>query len=193
MIQDTHSGLLFTAYSGPSGPAYGGQPDKHEALARILDAFDSLIDATRPVDCQIEVENEFGRYKIGVIHGQPFERPVAAPANVNSPGDTHAILADSTRHPGDYFDALMKLVRTGSDDATLTALWVRTFDAIERHIQQVEAPLTGHLLFDVETLSEIALEDLRELAETTSAIRFEDYAARYRAIRERAGRLLEQR
>lgn len=193
VIQDTDSGLVFTAYSGASGPAYGGLPRDREALAPVLDAFDALIDATNPVDCRLEVENEFGRYVLGVVNGQPFERPVAATPNVKFPVDTHAILEDSTRHPGDYFDALMKLVRAGPDDATFTALWVRTFDAIERHIQQVEAPLTGHLRFDVETLRDVALENLRELAETTSAIRFEAYAARYRAIRERAGRLLEQR
>lgn len=73
-ICDRETGLEFTAYSGASGPAYGGYPNDAEDLRPVLEIFDDLIDKTPLTDCRIELETEFGTYRTGVKNGEVFEQ-----------------------------------------------------------------------------------------------------------------------
>jgi hypothetical protein len=70
------TGVLFTAYSGPTGPSYGAAVTKRKLLPSVR-ALEELLAATRPVDCALEVPREIeyggGSVRIGVNKGKPFE------------------------------------------------------------------------------------------------------------------------
>ena len=67
------SGLIFTAYSAGSGPAYGGKPEDKEKLMSIIDQFEALLESTKPADCDIEYDTDFGKVRAGAKGGEPFE------------------------------------------------------------------------------------------------------------------------
>lgn len=67
------SGLLFSAYSAGSGPAYGGKSEKREELIPIIDQFEKLLESTTPADCEIEYDTDFGKVRAGAKNDQPFE------------------------------------------------------------------------------------------------------------------------
>src|SRR5512135_2913495 len=73
-IRDRETGLRFYAYSGASGPAFGGSPKGAKQLAPVLRAFEALLDSTPLSDCSIEIPAGTGRVTFGVEHGAPFER-----------------------------------------------------------------------------------------------------------------------
>jgi hypothetical protein len=72
-FKDTKTGLLFTAYSAGSGPAYGGKYEEREQLLPVLKLFDAMLDSTIPADCEIEFETDFGIMKSGAKNGIPFD------------------------------------------------------------------------------------------------------------------------
>lgn len=76
-VRDSTTGLTFTAYSGPSGPAFGGGDEP--GLARVLDDFEALLGESTPVDCEFTStawEEGATRVSFGWANGRPFERSV---------------------------------------------------------------------------------------------------------------------
>jgi hypothetical protein len=73
-FRDVESDVYFRVYCGPSGPAYGSS-HQHPASSyhKIADAFDSLLEMAKLVDCAVEFETDFGLYRCGVQNGIPFE------------------------------------------------------------------------------------------------------------------------
>jgi hypothetical protein len=69
------TGLTFSAYSGGSGPAYGGFHQQRLELQPIIDEFDKLLGAVEPTDCEIKIDTDFGRYRIGYKEGMVIEEP----------------------------------------------------------------------------------------------------------------------
>jgi hypothetical protein len=81
-FRDRETGDVITAYSAGSGPALGGRildedgllmPGAQARVAQSVDAFVSLMDATVPRDCELEIDTPYGRTRIGVRHGEWFE------------------------------------------------------------------------------------------------------------------------
>jgi hypothetical protein len=84
-LHDRTTGLGFTAFSGGSGPGYAGDHDQRDAYRPVLEAFEQMLDATTPVDCEhayvAEVEHGGGTHVIGFAGGASFLREgKAAPA-----------------------------------------------------------------------------------------------------------------
>ncbi len=73
VFKDRETGLIFTAYSAGSGPGFGGRSNEISKLQPVLDSFEQLLSKTRPVDCQIEFETDFGLYRSGARNGIPFD------------------------------------------------------------------------------------------------------------------------
>ncbi len=73
VFKDHETGLIFTAYSAGSGPGFGGHPSESSKLQPVLDSFEQLLSKTRPADCQIEFETDFGLYRSGARNGIPFD------------------------------------------------------------------------------------------------------------------------
>lgn len=74
-VKDTVTGLRFTAYSGPSGPAFGGGDDA--GINDVLDAFEAVLRETTPVDCEFKTTAwDEGRCAVvfGWKNGRAFER-----------------------------------------------------------------------------------------------------------------------
>lgn len=76
-VKDSTTGLTFTAYSGSSGPAFGGVDDA--GIEQVLDDFEAVLRETRPMDCEFTStawdEGE-ARVSFGWANGRPFERTV---------------------------------------------------------------------------------------------------------------------
>jgi hypothetical protein len=75
-LRDKETGMIFTAYSAGSGPAYGGAYDAISELEPILDLFEKLLQSTKPADCEIEFETDFGIYRTGAKDGIPFGKTI---------------------------------------------------------------------------------------------------------------------
>jgi|CXWL01.1.fsa_nt_gi hypothetical protein len=69
---DHESGLRFRAYAAGSGPAYGAA----SAELDVIEAFERLVAATSPAECEIAYETDFGRYASGARAGLPFDEKV---------------------------------------------------------------------------------------------------------------------
>jgi hypothetical protein len=72
IFRDKETNVIFTAYSAGSGPAYGGFGEDASKLDPILDLFEELLQNTKPADCEIEFETDFGIYRTGAKDGIPF-------------------------------------------------------------------------------------------------------------------------
>lgn len=81
-FRDRESGDVITAYSAGSGPALGGVlldaernplPGAEARVAASVDAFAAMIDATEPRPCELELDTDFGRVRVGVRDGAWFE------------------------------------------------------------------------------------------------------------------------
>ena len=81
VFRDTTNGVIFSAYSAGSGPAYGavlmenGVPvpdDARQKAEASVGAFDQLLDETKPVDCEWQFQGDEGPYRSGVKNGVPF-------------------------------------------------------------------------------------------------------------------------
>lgn len=67
------TGLIFTAYSAGSGPAYGGKPEDKEDLVPIVEQFEKFLESTTPADCEIKYDTDYGKVRAGAKSGKPFE------------------------------------------------------------------------------------------------------------------------
>jgi len=76
-IRERDSGLVFTAYCGPSGPSYGGDPVWRIALRTVIEGFERKLDTTTPVECSIvyaaEIDYGGGLRVLGIRNGKPFD------------------------------------------------------------------------------------------------------------------------
>lgn len=73
-FKDKKTGLIFTAYSAGSGPAFGGKHDEKEKLLPIIKEFDKMLDSIIPADCEIEFETDYGMMKSGAKNGIPYDK-----------------------------------------------------------------------------------------------------------------------
>ena len=77
-LVDRETGLGFTAYSGASGPSYGGPLRGHEALRPVIEAFEAMLATTTPVECEVafSADEEYGggTWVLGFRDGRPFVR-----------------------------------------------------------------------------------------------------------------------
>lgn len=81
-FRDTETDEIITAYSAGSGPAMGGVilgadgfpvEGAQQRVAGSVNAFVTMIDATAPSDCELDVETDWGDTRIGVRGGEWFE------------------------------------------------------------------------------------------------------------------------
>jgi hypothetical protein len=78
-ILDSQTGRKFRAYSGASGPAYRAlEPYDGELRASLAD-FERVLSAAPLADCALEYDTDFGRTRIGVSGGKPFEQKMGPP------------------------------------------------------------------------------------------------------------------
>lgn len=84
VLRERASGYVLTAFADAGGPALGGvlrddqRPIDLERMTAIVDHFATLMDATRPEPCELEVTG--GARTIGVADGEWFDRRRPAPA-----------------------------------------------------------------------------------------------------------------
>src|SRR5687767_10319006 len=52
-LRDRETGIAFSAYSGASGPSYGGDDADEDILRPAIVELEKLLAKTKPVDCQI--------------------------------------------------------------------------------------------------------------------------------------------
>ena len=76
-FKDKKSGLIFTAYSAGSGPAYGGFREDKDKLKPLLEKFEKLLQGTKPVDCEITYQTDYGWMRCGAKGGKPFQGPAS--------------------------------------------------------------------------------------------------------------------
>jgi hypothetical protein len=79
-LRDRESGHELTAYSGPSGPSYGGDHRKREQLRPVIEALEALLTATQPVECELrytaDIDYGGGEHLFGWKDGRSFERSI---------------------------------------------------------------------------------------------------------------------
>jgi hypothetical protein len=68
-LMHVESGIVFQAYSGASGPAYCFSEIDKVRAREIVEKFESLLKEIKPVDCEIVIDTDFGKYKIGYKNG----------------------------------------------------------------------------------------------------------------------------
>jgi hypothetical protein len=77
-LVDRETGLGFSAYSGASGPSYGGPIGGDASLRPVLEAFERLLDETPPMECEMSyaADDEYGggRRVVGFRDGRSFDR-----------------------------------------------------------------------------------------------------------------------
>jgi len=67
------TGEVVTAYSGPSGPAYGAGISADAATVRaVIRELDAMVWAAKPVDCSFVLEGDVGPYVTGFRDGGAF-------------------------------------------------------------------------------------------------------------------------
>lgn len=71
-IQDTKTGLIFTAYCAGSGPSFGGNYEDFERLESVINEFEDVLETTPYADCEIEFESDFGIIICGSKHNTPY-------------------------------------------------------------------------------------------------------------------------
>lgn len=176
-LRDRDTGLLFEAYAGPTGPAYGGPMGCRDELAPVIDAFDRLLDQTPLADCTLELPLEEGHDVIGVEHGKPFERHLRP--EIDRVAEAKQTLASDDRNPMIYYLAMVKLAEVSADEhALLGELWQRALRAaiaeLERQLTQPTPDRTA--LMGVLDVTLPALENTASLAGV-------DHAAALRPLR----------
>ena len=62
-IKDKKTDITFIVYFGASGPAYAANKND----------FENLLDNSKLVDCEIEVETDYGIYLCGAKNGVPYD------------------------------------------------------------------------------------------------------------------------
>jgi hypothetical protein len=78
-VRDSETGMEFVAYSGASGPAYGGALEQRFELRRVLEAFEDVLEQTAPINCAIEytAQRDYGggKWVLGCKDGRSFDVP----------------------------------------------------------------------------------------------------------------------
>lgn len=78
-VRDQETNLEFIAYSGPSGPSYGGELDQRFVLRRVIEAFEEMLEKSKPADCAIEyaaaADYGGGKWVLGCKDGRSFDVP----------------------------------------------------------------------------------------------------------------------
>ena len=75
-LRQKSTGIVFLAYSGASGPAYSFSQKDFDIAKVVLDEFEKLLGTQEPVDCEITIENDFGKYRIGYRNGKRVEEKI---------------------------------------------------------------------------------------------------------------------
>jgi hypothetical protein len=75
-LKDSVTGIVFHAYCGASGPAFGGASVENDEFASVVDALENLINQTPLTDCEVEFDTDFGKYRAGARNGAAFEEEV---------------------------------------------------------------------------------------------------------------------
>jgi hypothetical protein len=70
-LKDNSNGVVFVARSTGFMAAYSVPPESRRNSPSTLDAFDSLLDVTKPIDCQVSVATENGSLRLGTKGGAP--------------------------------------------------------------------------------------------------------------------------
>lgn len=73
-IKDKKTGLDFLVSYGASGPAYLAEKEHIEKLKPTVVAFEEFLATSRNVDCEIEVDTDFGIYLCGAKNGVPYDK-----------------------------------------------------------------------------------------------------------------------
>ena len=78
-VRDQETNLDFVAYVGPRGPSYGGDLEHRFALRAVIEAFEEMLEYTKPIDCAMEytAESDYGggTWVIGCKEGRSFDVP----------------------------------------------------------------------------------------------------------------------
>ena len=72
-IKDKKTDITFIVYFGAGGPAYASQKDDIEKVKLIIKDFENLLEHSKNVDCEIEVETDYGIYLCGAKNGVPYD------------------------------------------------------------------------------------------------------------------------
>jgi hypothetical protein len=207
-VRDRQTGLRFTAYSGPSGPAFGGSPKEVRKLAPVLDAFEDLLERTPLSDCSIEIPTSTRRVMIGVENGAPFSKTVHdKPQPFKSEiAKARRVLVKKQQNPMTWFDALLHLrdahqalakPPADGDEAAyrevMRELWTKTADAsiaeLTEELKYPEDEVDRNLLRIILKPTLGSLED----AAPSAGVDWAAFEKRHAAILERARRLLGSR
>ena len=70
------TGIMFTAYSGADGNAYGGFDKDKQQLKEILILFEKLLMSSKLIDCSLALKSDYGTYIIGVKNCIPFHKSI---------------------------------------------------------------------------------------------------------------------
>lgn len=73
-IKYKNTGLSFIASFGASGPVYLGEQQNVEKLEPIVESFEKFLDTSPNVDCEIEIDTDFGIYLCGASNGIPYDK-----------------------------------------------------------------------------------------------------------------------
>lgn len=103
---DEKTGLTFTAYSGASGPSYGGYTENRARLRRMLDDFERLLARTAPVECELacSADEEYGggARLLGFRAGRSFDRDAKARPDPRTARTHEECVAIAAEHAGRY-------------------------------------------------------------------------------------------
>jgi hypothetical protein len=75
-LLDNVTGIIFHAYCGSSGPAFGGASAPDEEMEVPMNSLEALLSQTPLADCSIEFPTDFGEYRVGAHDGIAFENEV---------------------------------------------------------------------------------------------------------------------
>jgi hypothetical protein len=172
----------------------------------VLETFDGLLDATSPLDCSIEYQAESERRQVGWRGGWPFETALpAGPEKLDQKLLAAAeILIQAQPDAWTSCNSLLELASawTGAAEETragkgeeylriASGLWRAAFRAVEEGVRRKYEAGVPDPTGETETLSEVALEQLRQAARTCG-VEFEEFEDRYRTILKRAAQVRER-
>lgn len=73
-LRDPVNGLIFTAYSGSGGPAFGARTEDEAKVTLIVDEFEKILLQGELADCEIRFPTDFGTQISGAKDGVPFDK-----------------------------------------------------------------------------------------------------------------------
>lgn len=72
-IKDKKTDITFIVYFGAGGPAYAANKNDFQKVKLLIKDFENLLDNSKLVDCEIEVETDYGIYLCGAKNGVPYD------------------------------------------------------------------------------------------------------------------------